>query len=112
MFIQSLTGLYPHRKTNTERMMNGSHARKTRPPVYLGGAAAAAPRDRATAAAGTASSSSNRHIFFGFQKIRKSTVQSNEKRPAVMSTKLLSMWLDQNHCMEAKEIPTTRIAGK
>src|SRR5712692_4673827 len=62
---------------------------------------------------GTSSeSSANRQMRFGFQKSRKITVQRREKRPAVMSTKLLSMWLDQKNCMDAKEIPTTRIAGR
>src|SRR6266436_9713459 len=47
----------------------------------------------------------------GFQKSRKITVHNSENSPAVISTKLLSMWLDQKNCIEAKEMPTTRMAG-
>src|SRR5262249_61639361 len=61
--------------------------------------------------AGTASSE-KRQILLGFQKIRNTAVHTSEKMPAVMSTRLLSMWLDQKYCMEAKEIPTTRMAGR
>src|SRR6266849_1677830 len=74
---------------------------------------------RAVAAAGTAApatggsvSSAKRQMRLGFQKSRKIMVQRSEKSPAVMSTKLLSMWLDQKNCMDAKEIPTTRMAGR
>ena len=56
-------------------------------------------------------SSSKRQIRFGFQKSRNTTVHSSENRPAVMSTRLLSMRFDQKNCMEAKEIPTTAMAG-
>src|SRR5271157_3253415 len=47
----------------------------------------------------------------GFQKIRKMTVQIMETAPDMMSTRLLSTWLDQNHCVAEKETPTTRMAG-
>src|SRR5260370_35425840 len=74
---------------------------------------------RAVAAAGTAApatggsvSSAKRQMRFGFQKRRKIMVHRSEKRPAVMSTRLLSMWLDQKNCIDAKEIPTTGIAGE
>ncbi len=39
-------------------------------------------------------------------------MQRSENRPAVISTRLLSIWLDQKNCMDANEIPTTRMAGK
>src|ERR1700719_2142895 len=74
--------------------------------------AVAAEGTAAAAATGGSASSAKRQIFLGFQKSRKTTVHRSEKRPAVMSTKLLSMWLDQKNCMEAKEIPTTRMAGE
>src|SRR5260370_35501727 len=67
---------------------------------------------RAAPATGGSVSSAKRQMRFGFQKRRKIMVQRSEKSPAVMSTKLLSMWLDQKNCMEPKEIPTTRIAGR
>src|SRR5258708_40019466 len=58
------------------------------------------------------SSSAKRQIFLGFHiHPRKITVQKREKRPEVMSTRLLSILLDQNHCMAAKETPTTAMAG-
>src|SRR5258708_15924401 len=57
-------------------------------------------------------SSAKRHMFFGFQNSKNTTVQPSEKRPAVISTRLLSILLDQNHCIAAKETPTTMIAGK
>src|SRR5437660_12042371 len=53
----------------------------------------------------------NLHIVFGFQKSRKTAVTTSEKSPAMMSTRLLSMWLAQKNCIEPNEIPTTRIAG-
>src|SRR6266849_10490298 len=76
--IQSLTGWRPQTNTKTERIRNGSHALNTWPVVWWALAAAAI--------AGSGSSS-KRQIFLGFQKSRKSTVQSREKRPAVMSTR-------------------------
>ena len=39
-------------------------------------------------------------------------VATSEATPAAMSTRLLSMWLDQKYCVPAKEMPTTRIAGR
>src|ERR1700676_4057452 len=75
-------------------------------------ARAVAAAGRVTPATGGSASSAKRQIFLGFQKSRKITVQRSEKRPAVMSTRLLSMWLDQKNCMEAKEMPTTRMAGR
>src|SRR5579859_387286 len=111
-FIQVFTGLYPHRKTKTERIRKGSQALKTRPALYppleppeTEGSPAAAPETA------VASSSENLQIFFGFQKSRNSTVQNREKRPAVMSTRLLSILLDQTNCMNAKDTPTTIMAG-
>src|SRR5258708_2542293 len=57
-------------------------------------------------------SSAKRHMFFGFQNSKNTTVQPSEKRPAEISTRLLSILLYQNHCIAAKETPTTMIAGK
>src|SRR5882762_9621419 len=102
-------------------MRNGIQALKIWPVVYElleVSAGCAEPVDRAVAdvgkgppATGGSISSAKRHIFLGFQKRRKITVHRSEKRPAVMSTRLLSMWLDQKNCIEAKEMPTTRMAG-
>src|SRR5258706_16000829 len=82
-------------------MIKGSQAPATRPALYLWAAMFA-----------RGSSSAKRHIFLGFQKRRNTTVHSSENRPEVISTRLLSILLDQNHCMAAKDTPTTMIAGK
>src|SRR5882672_7406246 len=102
-------------------MRNGIQALKIWPVVYElleVSAGCAEPVGRAVADVGRGApstggsiSSAKRHIFLGFQKSKKTMVQRREKRPAVMSTRLLSMWLDQKNCMEAKEMPTTRMAG-
>src|SRR5476649_121577 len=118
LFNCVLTGLNPHRKTNTERIRKGIHACKVRPAEYVCISGPVDPPETlgiALPACVTAigpPSSSNRHIRFGFQKSRNSTVQSRENSPAVISTRLLSILLDQKNCMEAKEMPTTRIAGR
>src|SRR5258708_32962668 len=57
-------------------------------------------------------SSAKRHMFFGFQNRKNTTVQPSEKRPAGITTRFLATLLAQNHLIAAKETPTTRIAGK
>src|SRR6266852_7255287 len=39
------------------------------------------------------------------------TVEMIETTAPMMSTRLLSTWFDQNHCVTENEIPTTRMAG-
>src|SRR5207245_8729249 len=56
-------------------------------------------------------SSANRQIRLGRQTRRKTTVNTREKIPAAISTRLLSTWFDQKNCIPANDNPTTRIAG-
>src|SRR5580658_8160004 len=57
-------------------------------------------------------SSGKRQMFLGFQKRRKIMVAMRETTPEAMSTRLLSMKLDQKNWVPAKETPTTRMAGR
>src|SRR5258707_12780993 len=70
---------------------------------------AAADVSRGAPSTGGSISSAKRHIFLGFQKSRKTTVHRSEKRPAGIYTRVLSMWVGQKNCMDAKEKPTTRM---
>src|SRR5208282_1166329 len=97
LFIAVLIEGRPQATTNTVSMTNGSQAFITCPEVYP--------------CSGVSGSSGNRQMRFGFQNLRKISVQIMETAPEVMSTRLLSMWLDQNHCVAEKETPTTRMAG-
>src|SRR5260370_22169693 len=122
MFTQSLTGVKPHKKTKTDRIKKGRQAWNVLPALWIW--AAGVPMDPPETdgtlavplapppAVATAESSSKRQIFFGFQKSRNTTVHRSEKRPAVMYTRLLSILLDQNNFIEAKETPTTVMAGR
>src|SRR5713101_4965147 len=105
LFITNFTEGNPHTRTNRERIAKGIQALAIWPLEKC-------LTESLASAAVTASSSAKRQIFFGCQKRRKTSVAAMDTTPAAISTRLLSMWLAQNHCVAAKEPPTTRMAGK
>src|SRR5260221_1926344 len=125
LFMASLMLGNPQASTNSERMANGNHALAIWPGVYRTPAKErwrifhSSPMVSVTRvwaatsalAASESRSSGKGQIRLGFQKRRKSMVARSETTPAAMSTRLLSMWLAQNHCVAANEMPTTRMAG-